>query len=153
MENNCLICTLENEDASTQIFVDDLWAASIVPGYDVPGWYFLRARRHAHLITGLDEQETATFGQRAKDLVAAVTKATGSEATYMMMFGESFPHFHVLITARGAEIPPENRAGAILQLRTEKADPETAKALVPSVRAAYLAIVGAAQGSGTGSGN
>lgn len=153
MNNNCLICDLEDEDASTQIFADDLWAASIVPGYDVPGWYFLRARRHADRITGLDDQETATFGQRAKDMVAAVSTATGAEATYMFMFGESFPHFHVLITARGADIPPEQRAGEILKLRAEKADMEASKALVPAVRAAYLELTAGIQGSVAGAGN
>lgn len=140
MPENCLICDLDTEDESTQIFADDLWAASVVPGYDVPGWYFLRARRHAERITGLNDEEAATFGTHAKDIVAAVTAATGSEATYMLMFGESFPHFHVLITARGADVPPERRAGDILKLRAEKADLEASKALVPAVRAAYLEL-------------
>ncbi|GGF31703.1 hypothetical protein [Subtercola lobariae] len=138
MADTCLICELESADASTQVFADDLWAASIVPGYDVPGWYFLRARRHAEKITGLNDDELATFGRRAQDLVAAVTTATGAEATYMLMFGEAFPHFHVLITARGAEIPPQSRGGELLKLRAEKADFEASKALIPAVRAAYL---------------
>lgn len=140
MADNCLICDLEDADESLDIFRDDWWAASVVPGYDVPGWYFLRARRHAERITGLNEAETETFGRRAKDVVAAVTTATGSEATYMLMFGEAFPHFHVLITARGSEIPPEGRGGELLKLRATHADIEASKALVPAVREAYLAL-------------
>jgi hypothetical protein len=28
-------------------------AAEVAPGYEVPGWFFLRARRHAAKLTGL----------------------------------------------------------------------------------------------------
>lgn len=137
MEQNCLICGLEDAAETDVVVRDDLWAAEVVPGYDVPGWYFLRARRHAEKIVGLTEQEMATFGRRASDMVAAVTEATGSEATYMLMFGEAFPHFHTLIIARTADIPAEQRGGEILKLRTERADLEQARKLVPAVRAAY----------------
>lgn len=143
MTTNCLICDMDTADESAVVFRDELWAAEVVPGYDVPGWFFLRSRRHADRITGLDADELATFGQRAKDLVAAVSVATGSEATYMLMFGEAYPHFHVLITARGAEIPPERRGGDILKLRAEAADPVAARALVPAVRQAYDDITAA----------
>ncbi len=62
-----------------------------------------------------------------------------------MVFGENHPHFHVLVTARGADIPADRRNGNILQLRTEQADPEAAARLVPAVRRAYdrLAAEGA----------
>ncbi|MDL4818585.1 hypothetical protein [Actinomadura opuntiae] len=137
MESQCPICDLEQADESDVVFRDELWAAEIVPGYDVPGWFFLRARRHADRITGLSEGEQETFGRRAGDLVAAVTHATGAEATYMLMFGEAYPHFHVLITARTADVPSDRRSGDILKLRAEHADPERARALVPAVRNAY----------------
>ncbi|MDX6741190.1 hypothetical protein [Actinocorallia sp. A-T 12471] len=140
MESNCLICGLDDADPSDVVFRDDDWSAEVVPGYDVPGWYFLRARRHAERITGLDDRETATFGRRASDLVAAVTHATGAEATYLLAFGEAFPHFHVLVTARTADVPADRRAGEILKLRDERADRERARELVPAVRKAYADI-------------
>jgi diadenosine tetraphosphate (Ap4A) HIT family hydrolase len=52
----------------------------VAPGYEVPGWFFLRARRHAEKLTGLDEAETATFGRHAHDLVSAVEQVTGAPA-------------------------------------------------------------------------
>ncbi len=137
MQSNCLICDLESADEASIVFRDDLWAAELVPGYEVPGWFFLRARRHAERISGLNDQELETFGHRARDLVVAVTQATGAEATYMLMFGENYAHFHVLITARGAQVPQDRRAGDILKLRLEQSDPAGAKELVPAVRAAY----------------
>ncbi|MFB7031953.1 MULTISPECIES: hypothetical protein [unclassified Streptomyces] len=114
----------------------------MVPGYDVPGWFVLRVRRHAERITGLDEDELASFGRRAHDLVAAVTEATGAPATYLMVFGENHPHFHVLITARGKDVPADRRSGNILRLLAERADPEAAVRLVPAVRRAYELLAG-----------
>lgn len=138
MTAECLMCRLEDDGSQDAVvFSDPLWAAQIVPGYDVPGWFILRARRHAELITGLDEAELATFGVRARNLVAAVGQATGAPATYLLTFGENYKHFHALIAARGADVPPERRNGDILKLRTERADAGAAALLLPAVRGAY----------------
>ncbi|MFI9772971.1 hypothetical protein ACIHJG_40035 [Streptomyces sp. NPDC052415] len=137
MEQNCLICGLDESEESDVVFRDEFWAAEIVRSYAVPGWFFLRARRHAERITGLNEQELESFGRRARDMVAAVTHATGAETTYILMFGEAFPHFHALIAARTPEVPTDRRGGDILKLRVEGVDPERARALVPAVREAY----------------
>jgi diadenosine tetraphosphate (Ap4A) HIT family hydrolase len=143
--SDCLMCRLEERgQQAAQVFSDPLWAAEIVPGYDVPGWFILRARRHAERITGLNDAELATLGRRARDLVAAVTEATGAPATYLLVFGENHPHFHVLVAARGAHVPDERRNGEILKLRTEQADPAAAALLLPDVRRAYERLVQAA---------
>ncbi|MBA3907617.1 MAG: hypothetical protein H0X35_13175 [Pseudonocardiales bacterium] len=131
------MCTMETADDDVVLFRDDLWAAEMVPGYDVPGWIILRVRRHAERITGLNEAELAGFAQRTRDVVAAVTEVTGAETTYLMVFGENYPHFHALITPRGEDVPPERRAGNILQLRSGHIDPRAASALIPRLRAAY----------------
>jgi diadenosine tetraphosphate (Ap4A) HIT family hydrolase len=141
---NCNVCDLDNVDETGVVFRDDLWAAEVVPGYEVPGWYFLRARRHAERFGGLNDEELETFGRRARDMITAVSRATGAEATYMLMFGEAFPHFHVLITARGPEVPADRRGGDILKLRTELADAERARAVVPAVRQAYADLTSGA---------
>jgi len=73
----CLICSMEESDPASRVFLDELWAAEVAPGFEVPGWFFLRARRHAERLTGLDEAETAAFGRRAHDLVSAVERVTG----------------------------------------------------------------------------
>lgn len=137
MTSDCLMCRLEQGPRDAQVFSDPLWTAEIVPGYDVPGWFILRARRHAELLTGLDEAELATFAHRARNLVAAVSEATGAPATYLLAFGENYKHFHALIAARGADVPPERRNGDILKLRTDHADPTEAALLLPAVRTAY----------------
>ncbi|MEU6843345.1 hypothetical protein ABZ930_15885 [Streptomyces sp. NPDC046716] len=140
----CFMCGLEQNDESAVVFRDPLWSAETVRGYDVPGWFVLRVRRHAERITGLDEAELATFARRARDLVAAVTEVTGAPATYLMVFGENHPHFHALVTARGEHVPADRRSGGILRLAGEQADPEAAARLVPAVRRAYERLAGAA---------
>lgn len=136
------MCGLEQSEDTAVVFRDPLWSGEMVPGYDVPGWFVLRVRRHAERITGLDEAELASFARRARDLVAAVTEVTGAPATYLLVFGENHPHFHALITARGEDVPADRRNGNILRLRAEHADPEAAARLVPAVRRAYERLAG-----------
>lgn len=142
-ESECLICSMEETDPASRVFLDDLWAAEVAPGYEVPGWFFLRARRHAEKLTGLDDAEVATFGRHAHDLVSAVEQVTGAPAVYLLSFGENFRHFHALVAARGEDIPPAKRGGALLSLLADGRDPGAAQALAPAVRAAYERIVGA----------
>jgi diadenosine tetraphosphate (Ap4A) HIT family hydrolase len=136
----CLICDMETVDEAYRIFCDELWACEIVPGFEVPGWFVLRVRRHAERLTGLNNTELELFAYRAHDVVAAVTAVTGAPATYFMVFGEQNPHFHALIAARGHDVPEHRRNGDILKLREEHADPAAAAQLVPAVRAAYLPL-------------
>ena len=65
------------------------------------------------------------------------SSVTGAPATYLLHFGENHRHFHALIAARGADIPPELRGGNILRLLPDHLDQAAALALVPAVRVAY----------------
>jgi len=140
-ERDCLICSMEEADPAGRVFLDDRWAAEVAPGYEVPGWFFLRARRHAEKLTGLDEAETATFGRRAHDLVSAVERVTGAPAVYLTSFGENFLHFHALVAARGADVPPELRGWSLLGLLPGHRDVPAAQAVAGDVRLAYEEIV------------
>jgi diadenosine tetraphosphate (Ap4A) HIT family hydrolase len=141
-EVDCLICASEDVAEDAVVFRDDLWAAEVVSGYDVPGWVILRARRHAELLTGLNRDELTTLGMRARDLVATIADVTGAPATYLLGFGENYRHFHLLIAARGEDVPVNRRTGEILKLRAERADPAAALRLVPTLRSAYARIAG-----------
>jgi diadenosine tetraphosphate (Ap4A) HIT family hydrolase len=142
----CLLCEMEQVTPGAVVFRDELWAAEVAPGYEVPGWFFLRVRRHAELLTGLDDAELSALGRRARDLVAAVAEATGAPATYLLHFGENYRHFHALVVARGADIPAAQRGGNILGLRPGHLDRDAAVALVPGVRAAYERAAGRGAG-------
>lgn len=136
-QEGCLICATDAVDDAAVIFRDEFWAAEVVSGYDVPGWVILRARRHAERITGLNDEELGTFGYRTRDLVAAVSEVMDAPATYLLVFGENYPHFHVLVTPRADDVPGDRRGGDILKLRNEAADPVTALKLVPALSLSY----------------
>lgn len=140
-DSTCLICSMEDVDPSSRVFRDQHWAGEVAPGYEVPGWFFLRARRHAEKLTGLNDAEVAGFGRHAHDLVSAVERVTGAPAVYLLSFGENYSHFHALVCARGADVPREQRSGALLTLVSDGRDPAAAQALASQVRIAYEEIV------------
>ena len=137
----CLICSMEGSDPDARVFLDDRWAAEVAPGYEVPGWFFLRSRRHAEKLTGLDEAETAELGPRAHDLVSAIEQATGAPAVYVLHFGENYKHFHSLVAARHADLPGEFRGWGHVRLAQDHRNVEQAYALAARVRSAYQDIV------------
>jgi diadenosine tetraphosphate (Ap4A) HIT family hydrolase len=138
--SQCLICHLEQAPDEAIVFRDDSWACEVAPGFEVPGWYFLRLRRHALGWPALRQPELAAFGPVAKDLMEALEQAFDAPARYLMTFGESYPHFHAVVTVRTDDIPPESRSGNILALRPSRVDRDAAVAGVPAVRAALAAI-------------
>jgi diadenosine tetraphosphate (Ap4A) HIT family hydrolase len=137
---NCLICQMEDAPGEAVVFRDDLWSCEVTPGFEVPGWFVLRVRRHALGWHDLNSSELTTFGQHAKDVVDSVAEVFGSPATYLLNFGEAYPHFHVLIAARTNDIPREKRIANIMTLRQDHLDREASLASVPRVREAYEAV-------------
>ncbi|RFA22850.1 hypothetical protein B7R25_03760 [Subtercola boreus] len=135
------MCRLESVDGEAIVFRDELWSCELPTGYEVPGWFFLRVRRHALGWQELTPDELDSLGQHLKDLTGAVAEATGALATYSMNFGESYAHFHVLVAARGEDVPAERRGGNIVNLRAERLDRAGALTLVPLVRSAYRAAL------------
>lgn len=136
-ENGCAVCAMERVDEASVVFRDELWAAEVMPGAEVPGWIVLRARRHAERITGLDDAESDSFGRRVRDLAAALTDVTGAPTSYLLAFCENHAHFHALITARNVDVPKDRRSGDIMKLLKTNIDPAQAIRLVPAVRHAY----------------
>jgi diadenosine tetraphosphate (Ap4A) HIT family hydrolase len=139
---HCLICHLEQAPDEAIVFRDDAWACEVAPGFEVPGWYFLRLRRHALGWAGLEQPELTAFGPVVRDLMGALEQAFDAPARYLMTFGEAYPHFHAVVTVRAEDIPPESRGGNILALRESRLDRDAAIARVPAVRAALADVPG-----------
>ena len=137
---HCLICHLDEAPDEAIVFRDEDWACEIATGFEVPGWYFLRLRRHALGWGALEQPELTAFGPVVRDLMGALDRAFGAPACYLMTFGEAYPHFHAVVTVRTEDIPPELRSGNILALRASRVDRDAALAHVPAVRAALAAI-------------
>ena len=64
----CLPCEMERCPERAIVFRDPLWACEVVPGFDVPGWFVLRVRRHALRILSLNAAELASYGRRVHGL-------------------------------------------------------------------------------------
>jgi diadenosine tetraphosphate (Ap4A) HIT family hydrolase len=136
----CIICQLDQVPDEAVVFRDGDWACEVAPGFEVPGWYFLRLRRHALGWASLSRPELAAFGPVVQDLMGALELAFDAPARYLMTFGEAYPHFHAVVTVRTDDIPPESRSGNILALRESRLDRGAAVERVPAVREAFAAV-------------
>lgn len=132
--SNCMPCNLENAGEERVIYRDETWACEVPEGYEVPGWFALRLRRHAEGWQEPTAEELAGFGPLAQRIAAALQEATGAVGTYFMSFGENYKHFHFLLTARPADLAPEHRGGAIVGLRAEKLDIDASLAVAAEAR-------------------
>jgi len=135
------MCSMEDVDPSSRVFRDQYWAGEVAPGHEVPGWFFLRARRPAEKLTGLNESEVAGFGRHAHDLVSAVERVMGAPAMHLLCCEENYIHFHALVCARGVEGPSERRSEALHKRVSDGRDPAAEGVLGTQVRAAYDEIV------------
>ncbi|GAB2832323.1 HIT family protein [Microbacterium insulae] len=131
----CLPCDLEAADSSAVVFRDDAWSCDVAEGYDVPGWYVLRLRRHAEGWPELSADEAARFGTVSQRIANAIRETTGAAGVYFMSFGENYPHFHFLVIARPAGLAPEHRGPGILALREANRDRGAALTVAADVRA------------------
>jgi diadenosine tetraphosphate (Ap4A) HIT family hydrolase len=132
--SDCLPCDLEAAGPAAIIYRDENWSCEVADGYDVPGWFILRLRRHAEGWTGPTADELADFGPISQRLAAAIQAATGAVNVYFLSFGENYPHFHFLVIARDANLPAESRGAAILGLRAQGRNLNAALAVGDHVR-------------------
>jgi len=137
--STCLPCDLESADAATTVFRDDTWSCDVADGYDVPGWFILRLRRHAEGWSEPTVEELAGFGPLSQRVTAAIREVTGAPTVYFLSFGENYPHFHFLLVARDADLALEHRGAGILSLRAEHRDHDASLAVAARVRDALAA--------------
>ena len=137
--SDCLPCDLEASDDQDVVYRDDLFSCEVADGYDVPGWYILRVRRHAEGWGALSDDEAAAVGVVSQRVAEAIRAATGASGAYFMSFGENYPHFHFLVIARPAELAPDLKSAGILALRADHRDRAAARAVASDVRLSLAA--------------
>jgi diadenosine tetraphosphate (Ap4A) HIT family hydrolase len=128
----------EREDGDW-IYSDSAWIACVFPGLEVPGWVSVIARRHAEGIVALEASELASLGGVLSKVAEALHLVVEPKRVYLASFGERYPHFHVLLMARGPQIPPDHR-GAALQLHAAEYIDEEAAVIVESRLRLELAV-------------
>lgn len=137
-EGACLPCDLEAASGDAVVYRDPDWACEVAEGYDVPGWYVLRARRHAEGWGSLTLSEAAGFGVVSRAVSRAIQAVTAAPTVYFLSFGENYPHLHFLLIARPTDLPPELRGAAILTLRAERRDEVASLDTASAVRRALI---------------
>ncbi|MEO7234286.1 MAG: hypothetical protein ABIW80_02810 [Lapillicoccus sp.] len=132
--SGCLPCDLELAPAAAVVYRDADWACEVAEGYDVPGWYVLRVRRHAEGWGALTPSEATGFGVVSQRVTRAIQAATSAPTVYFLSFGENYAHLHFLLITRPADLPPELRGAAILTLRGTHRDQPASLAAAAAVR-------------------
>lgn len=119
------------------LYEDDFWSLRALDG--PPGWAVLWLRRHAEDITELTAEELASIGPVLARVCGGIRDAAEVDRVYINVFGETNRHLHIVLVARGEEIPPEYRGPAMLanmgELPTDDARAaEVARTLQRSLR-------------------
>lgn len=133
----CGLCAyLESSPLAGWVYEDELWKAGIYPTNEVPGWIALVLRRHAEATAELTDEEARSVGQVLVKLSAAIEQGTDAERVYLQVYGETFRHWHVLLSARGPAIPLEHRHAAFHPHMAEYVDIPAAEAAGRRIREA-----------------
>jgi galactose-1-phosphate uridylyltransferase len=112
------------------------WSVGMLSGYEVPGWLALFPRRHLTSADELSDPEAAGLGAELRALTRALRSAVPAERVYTVSFGERLPHWHVLVMAVPAGVPPELRGPALLGGREGLRDERAAHAVAAEVATA-----------------
>ncbi len=119
----CLLCDwISVEPPGGWLLDDQYFVMGVAPDFEVPGWYFLAMRRHGEGPMSMSPAEAGAYGPTLVSCTAAVKEATGAERVYVIAYGELYPHWHCLISPRGADIPAELRGPALFSGRSQLID-------------------------------
>lgn len=132
---SCAICAMVSAPPTDGWAYDDEdWVAGTLAGLEIPGWIVLSLRRHAVETAPLTDGEAEGLGRAVGRLTAAIEQATGAERVYLQTYGERERHWHMLLSARGAEVPPEHRHTALFAHREKYIDVDDAELVLGRIR-------------------
>ena len=111
----CRLCRLPSEDKqSVDILVTDLW--HVYAPWDITrGAFIVQTRRHVEGLWLLDGDETETLGVVLRDISDDIREIYSAEKVYVISLGESYPHFHLMLLPRAANIPADGRGLVLLK--------------------------------------
>jgi len=131
-ETDCKLCELLE---TQEIYYEDpQWALHQIPGLEVPGWLVMSMRRHGDGVVSMNAEEAATFGPTLAGLSAAVKEVTDAERVYLFAFGDEITHWHIMLAARPADVPKDQRRGAFYQHAASYLDPPAAERVAHAIR-------------------
>jgi diadenosine tetraphosphate (Ap4A) HIT family hydrolase len=115
------------------IYQDDYWSLGTV--LHVPGWLQLQLRRHAESVPDLTVDELDSIGPTLARVSTALRLAAQAERVYFYSLGENQRHFHIMLIARTAAIPPDQRGAPLMANMTKyDGDPAETQRIAQEVR-------------------
>ena len=135
----CVLCDLVRDpiDASTDsvslVAETAHWLLTVLPAFDMPGWYVFQSRRHVIELAELGSEELSSFGPLLAEAVTAIQGAAACDKVYIQRFGEIHPHWHALLSARPESLPPTLRGPRYFLEREQVRNGQAAAALAREV--------------------
>jgi len=121
---DCRICELQlHPPEGGWYWQDEHWSIGPHLTTEVPGWTVVYLRRHASSLSAMTQPELESMGPTLAMAAAAVEAEAGAERVYLVLFGENFPHLHLVLIPRGAGVPPEHRSSRLHVHAKEYVDP------------------------------
>ena len=109
----CEVCRQERETASW-IYQNELWSLGGPSWASMPGYFILQLRRHAEGLEELSDAEAESLGPLVKRISRVTREVLGYPKTYLVFFGERYPHVHFAVVAVRDDLPEEHRGPGVL---------------------------------------
>ncbi len=136
-KNPCALCDwIAGEPPGGWLLEGPHFVLGIAPDFEVPGWYFLAMRRHGEGPMSMNPEEAAAYGPLLVQVTQAVRDAMGAERVYVVAYGELYPHWHCLISARTPDVLAELRGPAFFANRGQLIDLDKSIEIAAKVRQA-----------------
>ena len=126
------------------IYEDALWRAEhAIEPIPMVGWLVLKPLRHVESFADLTPEEAASFGAIAHRLAGAMAAELGATKVYLSLYAEAehFPHVHVHLIPRRADLPADRRGPRVFEYlreasaRGNQADVAEAARVAAAIRA------------------
>jgi diadenosine tetraphosphate (Ap4A) HIT family hydrolase len=122
------------------VYEDEHFVATIAHTTPVPGWLILYLRRHELPMTSrLSDGEAAALGPVLRRLVGAIVESAAAVRVYNTLFGEGAQHWHMLLAARVASVPVEDRQVELIRKASNYADLDEAVRVAADIKQALAA--------------
>ena len=135
--SDCRLCGLETateEPPGGWVYRDEHWSLGVLPGLEVPGWLIVQSRPHVETLWDVAKEGTDTLGTLLAMTSREIERELGAEHIYLLAFGETMAHWHMLIAATPEGLTPDLRGAHLLANSRNFLDVEAAVRIAGVVR-------------------
>lgn len=113
-DETCSICRSNAGEDGGAVFENDLWLIKHTGSpFPLAGWFLLQPQRHVQGPARFNDEEATNFGPALRHFMRTLEVVTGSPRSYVVAFGESYPHMHAHLIPRYADLADDEVAWGI----------------------------------------